>query len=137
VINSPLLQTIAKAVLPPAILFSIYLLFRGHNLPGGGFVAGLMTAAAVILQYVAAGRSSTDGVAPFDPEKLIRLGLLFAVGTGLASMCLSFPFLTSAFTYAEIPILGTFELTSVLFFDIGVYFIVAGVTLTILLAIEE
>ena len=135
--HSPLLQTIAKLVLPPAILFAAYLLFRGHNLPGGGFVAGLMTAGAVILQYVATGRQSADGTAPFRPERLIGIGLLFAIGTGVVPMLLSFPFLTSTFAYVDLPVLGHMELASALFFDFGVYFVVTGVTLSILLQIEE
>lgn len=134
---SPLLQTIAKIVLPPAILFAVYLMFRGHNLPGGGFVAGLMTAAAVMLQYVAGGRQKATDEAPFDPAKLIPIGLVFALGTGVASLLLGFPFLTSTFTYLDIPVLGHFELASATMFDIGVFFVVTGVTLSILLAIEE
>ena len=135
--DSLMLQTIAKIVLPPAILFAVYLLFRGHNLPGGGFVAGLMTAAAVILQYVAGGRQSAGDTAPFNPVKLIPVGLLFAIGTGVVPMLLGYPFLTSTFTYAEVPLFGEFELASALFFDLAVFFVVTGVTLSILLVIEE
>ena len=135
--HSPLLQTVAKIVLPPAILFAVYLLSRGHNLPGGGFVAGLMTAAAVILQYVAGGRQSGNGTPPFDPLRLIPVGLVLAVGTGVAAMLLGYPFLTSTFAYVDVPVLGTFELASAMVFDIGVFFVVTGVTLSILLAIEE
>lgn len=135
--NSPLLNSVAKLLLPPAILYSVYLLFRGHNLPGGGFIAGLMTANAVILQYVAGGRAATRRGAPTAAEVLIGVGLFIAIGTGLVSMALSYPFLTSAFTHVDIPVLGHFELASALAFDIGVYLTVAGVTLAILLAIEE
>ena len=72
--HSPLLQTVAKIVLPPAILFAVYLLSRGHNLPGGGFVAGLMTAAAVILQYVARGEQGHYGhPRQFNTEELTKL----------------------------------------------------------------
>jgi len=135
--NSPLLNTVARLVLPPAILYSVYLLFRGHQLPGGGFIAGLMVANAVILQYVAGGRTATRDGAPTTPERLIGIGLFLTLGTGLVAMALSYPFLTSAFTYVDIPLFGKFELASALAFDVGVYLVVAGVTLAILLAIEE
>lgn len=135
--NSPLLDSVAKLVLPPALLYSMYLLFRGHNLPGGGFIAGLMTANAVILQYVAGGRQIARSGAPTGPEFLIGVGLLLAIGTGLVPMALGQPFLTSAFTHVDIPLLGDFELASALAFDVGVYLVVTGVTLAILLAIEE
>jgi len=135
--NSPLLRSVAKLILPPAILYSVYLLTRGHNLPGGGFIAGLLTASAVVLQYVADGRRLTSSGAPTSPEILIGLGLLLAIGTGIGSMLLSYPFLTSAFAHVEIPVLGDFELATAMLFDIGVYLVVTGVTITILLAIEE
>lgn len=135
--NSLLLQTIARIVLPPALLFAVYLLSRGHNMPGGGFVAGLMVASAVILQYVAGGRHSANGVPAFDPKKLIPIGLVVALGAGIVPMLLSYPFLTSTFTYVDVPVLGNFELASAMVFDIGVFLVVAGVMLTILLAIEE
>lgn len=135
--RSILLQTIARIILPPALLYAAYLLFRGHHLPGGGFVAGLMTAAAIILQYVANDRRSVEQIAPVRPEDLIALGLALAAATGLGAMVFSYPFLTSAFTHFEVPILGDFELPSALFFDLGVYFVVTGITLSILLAIEE
>jgi multicomponent K+:H+ antiporter subunit A len=135
--KSILLQTIARVILPPALLYALYLLFRGHNLPGGGFVAGLMTAAAIILQFVAFERQRMEESAPMRPEGLIALGLAFALLTGVGSMFLSYPFLTSAFAHVHVPIIGDIELTSALFFDIGVYFVVTGITLSILLAIEQ
>ena len=135
--KSLLLQTISRVILPPALLYAVYLLFRGHNLPGGGFVAGLMTAAAIILQYVASERRSIEDNSPMRPEGLIALGLAFAVLTGIGSMLFSYPFLTSTFAHVHVPVLGDVELTSALFFDLGVYFVVTGITLSILLAIEQ
>jgi multicomponent K+:H+ antiporter subunit A len=136
-VKSLLLQTISRVILPPALLYAVYLLFRGHNLPGGGFVAGLMTAAAIILQYVASERRSIEDNSPMRPEGLIALGLAFAVLTGIGSMLFSYPFLTSTFAHVHVPVLGDVELTSALFFDLGVYFVVTGITLSILLAIEQ
>lgn len=135
--TSPLLQSVARIILPPALLYAAHLLFRGHNLPGGGFVAGLMVAAAFILQAVAVDRRSVRRVAPVRPERLIPLGLALAVLTGVAAQLLGAPFLTTAFGHVEIPFLGEFESSTAFFFDLGVFLVVAGVTLTILMTIEE
>lgn len=135
--SSILLRTIARLILPPAMVYTAYILFRGHNLPGGGFCAGLVTAAAIILQYVALERRSVEESLPVRPEALIGIGLALAAVTGLAPMALSYPFLTSAFAHVHIPVLGDFESSSALFFDLGIFFVVTGVTLSILLSIEE
>jgi multicomponent K+:H+ antiporter subunit A len=135
--SSILLRTIARIILPPAFLYAAYVLFRGHNLPGGGFCAGLLTAAAMILQYVAIERRAVEERSPLRPEALIGLGLALAAATGLAAMALSYPFLTSAFAHVHVPYLGNFESSSALFFDLGVYFVVTGITLTILLVIGD
>jgi multicomponent K+:H+ antiporter subunit A len=135
--NSPLLQSVARLLLPPALLYAAHLLFRGHQLPGGGFVAGLMTAAAIILEYVAAERRVADSGLPFRPETLIAAGLALAAATGAGALLLGYPFLTSTFAHTHIPILGEIEYSTVLLFDVGVFLLVAGVTVSILLAIEE
>jgi multicomponent K+:H+ antiporter subunit A len=134
---SPLLQSVARVLLPLALLLAAHLLFRGHNLPGGGFVAGLMTAAAIILQFVAAERRVAHRAIPYSPETLIWVGLLFAAGTGVGSLLLGYPLLTSTFGHVHVPLLGEFEGSTAFFFDLGVYFVVTGATLAILIAIEE
>ncbi len=133
--NSPLLTMVARILLPPALLFAAYLFFRGHNLPGGGFVAGLMTAATIILQYVATGRARV--YAPVEAQRLIGWGLALAAITGIGALMAGMPFLTSTFGHIEIPLLGHFEASTASLFDLGVFLVVAGVTLTILLAIED
>lgn len=133
--TSLLLSMVARIVLPPALLFAVYLFFRGHNLPGGGFVAGLMTAATIILQYVATGRARI--YAPVDAQRLIGWGLALATLTGVGALCAGQPFLSSTFGHVEIPFLGHFEASTASLFDLGVFLVVAGVTLTILLAIED
>lgn len=135
--KSILLQTIARILMPPALVYAAYILFRGHNFPGGGFCAGLMTAAAVLLHYVARERREVEAYVPFRPDVLIPIGLALAAATGLGAMLFSLPFLTSTFAHAHVPVLGNFESSTALFFDLGVYFVVTGITLSILLAIEE
>jgi multicomponent K+:H+ antiporter subunit A len=127
-----LLAVISQALLPLALMVSVYIFFRGHNLPGGGFVAGLITAVAMILQYVAKG---VDWVKPrfkVEYSTLIGLGILQATITGLASWLFDRPFLTSWFDYFDIPLIGQIELASAIAFDLGVYLTVVGSTLLIL-----
>ena len=127
-----LLAVISQALLPLALIVSVYIFFRGHNLPGGGFVAGLITAVAMILQYVAKG---VDWVKPrlkVEYSTLIAVGILLATVTGLASWLFDRPFLTSWFDYFEVPLIGQIELASAIAFDLGVYLTVVGATLLIL-----
>jgi len=134
-VTSLLLWMVSRIILPPALLFAAFLFVRGHNLPGGGFVAGLMTAATIILQYVATGRSKLSE--PVKAGRLIALGLAVATLTGLGALVLGYPFMTSAFGHVEIPIIGHVESSTAVLFDLGVFLVVTGVTLTILLAIED
>jgi multicomponent K+:H+ antiporter subunit A len=134
---SILLDSVARIILPPALLVAAYLLFRGHNLPGGGFIAGLLTAAAFVLQYVAAGRERVARVLPVRPDLLIGLGLALAALTGVGAQAGGYPFLTSTYGHLDVPVLGEFESSTAFLFDLGVYLVVTGITLRILLAIEE
>ncbi len=134
---SILLNSVARIILPPALMIAAYLLFRGHNLPGGGFIAGLLTAAAFILQFVAAGRAPIARLLPFRPDLLVALGLALATLTGVGAQLFDYPFLTSTYGHLEVPVLGDFELATAFLFDLGVFLVVAGITLRILLTIEE
>jgi multicomponent K+:H+ antiporter subunit A len=134
---SILLNSVARIILPPALLIAAYLLVRGHQLPGGGFVAGVLTAAAFVLQFVAAGRTPIARRLPVRPALLVVLGLALAGLTGLGAQLLGYPFLTSTYGHLDLPLLGHFEASTAFFFDCGVYLVVTGVTLEILLAIEE
>jgi len=134
---SILLLSVARILLPLAFLVAAHLLFRGHNLPGGGFVAGLMTAAALILQFVAADRRVAMIGLPSRPENLIWLGLGVAATDSAASLLLGYPLLTHTTFSFTVPVLGYFKLSTAMFFDFGVFLVVTGVTLTILIAIEE
>ncbi len=134
---SPLLNSVARIILPPALLVAAYLLFRGHNLPGGGFIAGLLTAAAFVLQFVASGREPVARMLPLNPDLLLASGLALATLTGVGAQLFDYPFLTSTYGHLDVPVLGDFESSTAFFFDLGVYLVVTGVTLRILLTIEE
>lgn len=127
-----LLAMISQALLPMALMVSVYIFFRGHNLPGGGFVAGLITAIAIILQYVAQGVDWVKQRLTLEYHRLIAVGVLIAAATGALSWCFDRPFLTSWFDYFQLPLIGEIELASAMAFDLGVYLTVVGATLMIL-----
>ncbi|GAB55450.1 Na(+)/H(+) antiporter subunit A1 [Glaciecola punicea ACAM 611] len=135
--HPPILAMISQALLPLALLVSFYIFLRGHNMPGGGFIAGLITAVALIQQYIAHG---VDWVKPrikVEYQTLISLGVLIATFTGIASWFFGRPFMTTWFDYFDIPLIGEIELASALVFDLGVYLTVVGATLFILASLGK
>ena len=128
-----ILATFARLLLPLALLVSVFIFLRGHNLPGGGFIAGLITAVALIMQYLANGVSWTHARLPERTQPLIAAGLLIALLTGLGSWAFGRPFLTSTFGHMSWPLVGEFELASAMAFDLGVFLVVVGATLLILI----
>ncbi len=126
------LATLSRVLLPMALLVSVFIFLRGHNLPGGGFIAGLVTAVALILQYVASGVQWTQSRLPLNYQGMAGLGVLIAGLTGLGSWLFDHPFLTSSFGYFQIPLIGQIELATAMLFDLGVYLTVVGATLLIL-----
>ena len=130
-----MLQQIARPMLPLALMISAYIFLRGHNMPGGGFIAGLITAVALILQYIASGMSWTQGRISIRYHNVIGLGLLFALIAGAGSFAFGYPFLTSTFDYVYWPVVGKFEVASALIFDLGVYLTVIGATLLALTSV--
>lgn len=127
-----ILDVLARALLPLAMLISIFIFLRGHNLPGGGFIAGLITAAALILQYISHGVAWAQERQPVSYHAISGAGLLIAGLTGLGSWLFGYPFLTSAFGHFDLPLVGEFELATAMLFDLGVYLVVVGATLLIL-----
>ena len=132
-LHPAILAAFSRLLLPLALLVAIFVLLRGHNLPGGGFIAGLITAVALITQYLANGIHWTSSRMSTRLNPLIGIGLLLATATGLGSWAFGYPFLTSTFTHVHWPIVGEFEIASAMLFDLGVYLVVVGVTLLILL----
>jgi len=126
------LVTISRPLLPLALLVSVYIFLRGHNLPGGGFIAGLVTSVALLLQYVASGVGWMHHRMPGDYHPVVALGLLLAGVTGVASWLFGHPFLTSTFDYLHWPLVGKFEVASAMLFDTGVFLTVVGATLLML-----
>jgi len=132
-----LLASISQSLLPLALLVSVYIFLRGHNLPGGGFIAGLVTATAFILQYMAHGSAWVSSRFDANYRKIIASGILIALATGVGSWFFDRPFLTSWFEYFDIPFVGKVELASAIAFDLGVYITVVGSTLMILASLGK
>ncbi|RUO46032.1 monovalent cation/H+ antiporter subunit A [Pseudidiomarina donghaiensis] len=132
-VKHPLLvQTVSQAILPLALMVSVYIFLRGHNLPGGGFIAGLITAAAMILQYMANGVDWVKHRFDYNYQTLASVGVMIALFTGLGSWFFGKNFLTSWFAHVHWPIVGEFEIATAILFDLGVYLTVIGATLMIL-----
>jgi multicomponent K+:H+ antiporter subunit A len=134
---SVILATVSRVVLPVLILFSLHLLLRGHNEPGGGFIAGLMTAAAFVLQYIAYNNEYVRTNVRLNYRALLATGLALAGGTGVAAFFYGSAFLEHRFAHFRVPLLGDVELTTALAFDVGVYCVVVGVTLMVISTLGE
>ncbi|WP_331345064.1 monovalent cation/H+ antiporter subunit A [Cellvibrio sp. UBA7661] len=128
----PILTVLSRILLPLALMVSVYIFLRGHNQPGGGFIAGLITSVALILQYVCSGSDWVRQRLPVDYGRVSVAGVLIATLTGLASWAFGYPFLTTTFSHIHWPIVGEFELASAMIFDTGVFLTVVGATLLML-----
>ncbi|WP_448383694.1 monovalent cation/H+ antiporter subunit A [Desulfosoma sp.] len=133
--HPPLLAQAARLLMPLALMVAVFLFFRGHNRPGGGFVAGLVVATILILQHMANGIEWAQARLRFRILPWIAAGLLLAVFTGLGSLFLGRPFLTSAVVHGRLPLIGHWEITSALAFDLGVFCTVVGTLLLILVGL--
>ncbi len=122
---------------PVIIVLAVHLFLRGHDLPGGGFAAGVALAIAFILQYLASGTRWVEDRLRILPLRWIGLGLLFAAATGMGAWFFGYPFLTSFFRYVEIPQIGKMPLASALSFDFGVFLLVVGATVLVLIALAH
>ncbi|RBY84603.1 Na+/H+ antiporter subunit A [Blastococcus sp. TF02A-30] len=130
--RSVVLEVITRILFHTIVVFSIYLLFSGHNEPGGGFAGGLVAGLALVLRYLAGGRYELGEAAPVDPGLLLGAGLLFAGGTGAVGLALGADALQTAILETTLPVLGDVKLVTSLFFDMGVYLIVVGLVLDVL-----
>lgn len=122
---------------PFTVLLAAYLFLRGHDLPGGGFAAGIAMAIGFLLQYLAGGTRWVEDRLRIMPLRWIALGLILAAFTGMGSWLFGFPFLTTHFQYLDVPLIGKVPIASALFFDLGVFSLVVGATALILIALAH
>ncbi|MFL1876232.1 hydrogen gas-evolving membrane-bound hydrogenase subunit E, partial [Hansschlegelia beijingensis] len=128
---------IMRLLFPVVGTMAVFLLLRGHDLPGGGFVAGITMAVAFLLQYMALGTAQAEERLHVLPVRWIGVGLLLATGTGAASWLFGRPFLTSYFGYADLPLIGKMPTASAFVFDLGVFSLVVGATVLMLIALAH
>ncbi|SHK01143.1 multisubunit potassium/proton antiporter, PhaA subunit /multisubunit potassium/proton antiporter, PhaB subunit [Shimia gijangensis] len=129
-----MMVVVTRVMMPIALMVGVYIFFRGHNLPGGGFIAGLVVAIAFVMQYMASGFAWTAARQTFPYHGVIGSGVLIAAATGMGAWFNDLPFLTSAFGYVYLPGLDKFELATAALFDLGVFLAVSG---AVLLALES
>ncbi|HNQ76498.1 MAG TPA: MnhB domain-containing protein, partial [Pseudothauera hydrothermalis] len=123
----PMIMVVAtRVMLPLALLVGAYIFLRGHNQPGGGFIAALVVSIALIMQYMASGFGWAAQRVKVKYHAMIGGGVLVAAATGIAAMVMDRPFLTSAFAHVHLPVIGEFELASAMAFDTGVFLTVVG-----------
>jgi multicomponent Na+:H+ antiporter subunit B len=133
--SSLILSAAIRYLLPLLLLLSVYLLLRGHNLPGGGFVGGLVAASAFALYVIAHGPRAAREMLRVNPRLLIGLGLLTSLLSGCLSLVAGLPFMTGVWGSKSVAVLG--KIGSPVVFDIGVYTVVLGVVLTIIFSLAE
>ena len=136
-INEVILQSIAKLVVFIILTLALYLFFSGHNAPGGGFIAGLVLASAIILLFLAFDMETVLKGIPLDFKMIAALGVFLAVSTGVGSILFDVPFLTHTIVAYDLPLFGMIELSTVTLFEAGVALTVVGVVITIILTISE
>jgi multicomponent Na+:H+ antiporter subunit B len=132
--RSPILQSASRYLLPILLLFSIFLLLRGHYYPGGGFVGGLVAAIAFVLHSFAFGTAETTKMLKYKPSSIIPIGLIISAISMFLPVFFGLPVMTGLWFEEPIPVVGL--VGSALLFDIGVYLVVIGVVLTILFTIS-
>jgi len=132
---SIILSTASRYLLPLMLIFSFFLLLRGHNEPGGGFVGGLVAAAAYALYLIANGVDEAKKLLKAEPIKLIALGLLLAVISAFISVVTGQDFMTGVWAKNEFPVVG--KVGTPLLFDLGVYFLVLGIVTKIIFSLAE
>ena len=130
--RSLILSVAVDALFHTVLVFSLYLLFAGHNAPGGGFVGGLVAGAAFVLRYVDGGAPAVVEASRYHPAGLLGAGLALAMVTGAGSWLWGLQLFESGKLEVDLPVIGTMKATSALPFDIGVYLVVVGLVLVIL-----
>lgn len=128
---------LVRLLQPLAVVVALYLLMRGHNQPGGGFIAGLVISIGFILQYMVAGTAWVEAHMKLRPPRWIAYGLMTAALCGIGAWLFGYPFLTTHTAHMKLPILGEIHLPSAALFDIGVFAVVVGATMLILTALSH
>jgi len=134
-VDSLILRSGARFLVPLMLLFSVFVLVRGHNEPGGGFVGGLVAATAFALVLLSEGLAEARRILRLDPLALVAAGLFVALASGVPPLLRAWPFMTGLWLKVPLPVVG--KVGSPVMFDVGVYLVVLGIVLGILFALAE
>jgi multicomponent Na+:H+ antiporter subunit B len=134
--SSLLLRVASRFLMPLLLLFALFLLLRGHNEPGGGFVGGLVVAAAFVLYVIAYGLPAGRRALLVEPSRLLGAGLLVAIGSGVPAVVVGMPFMTAVWTKVDLGSAAV-DVGTPLVFDVGVFLAVIGVVLTIVFTLAD
>lgn len=135
--KSLILRTATQLLLPLLLLFSVFVMLRGHNAPGGGFAGGLVAASAWALYLFSFSLEEARDLLIIEPRSLVSVGLLVALSSAMLSVVLGLPLMTGLWISLPVPMLGKVDVGTPLIFDFGVYLVVIGVTITILMTLAE
>ena len=135
--NSLILHTAIKLIVPLGLLFALFMALKGHDEPGGGFIGGLIAAVSLVIYRISAGAEAFERLIPTHPRTIVMLGMLIAVATGLAPMLLGWPFLSTWHDYLPLPGGERVHLASALAFDAGVLLVVIGAAIGMILRLSE
>jgi multicomponent K+:H+ antiporter subunit A len=135
--STVIFRTAARLLVPLSLLFGVFIFFKGHQTPGGGFVAGLVFSMGVVVHRMAQGAAQTRWLLHAKERTLIGLGLVLALATGAGSLLFGLPFLTSRFGYLELPGDQHVEWATVMGFDLGVALVVTGTVVGMINALGE
>ncbi len=133
--STVILRTGARFIVPVSLIFAMYIYFKGHQTPGGGFVAGLVAAVALIVYRMSEGGARLRRVLPCSERTFIAVGLLLALATGAGALLFGLPFFTSNHGYDPLP--AGYEWATVMVFDLGVFLVVTGVVVGMINALSE
>ncbi|PXA99343.1 Na(+)/H(+) antiporter subunit B [Nostoc sp. 3335mG] len=134
--NTIIFRTAAPLIVAVMLVFSVYICLRGHNEPGGGFIGGLIAASAIAVFGMASGPHAVRKALHFDPLAIAGCGVLLAGASGVLSLFIDAPFMTSIWLYLDVGN-SVVPLSTPMFFDIGVYFVVFGTLSAVALALED
>lgn len=135
--NDVILESSTTFITFIIFLFAVYLFFAGHYTPGGGFIGGLVTASALVLVLLAFDIKTLRQILPIDYKQMTAVGMLISVLTASGALLFNKPFFTHAHGYFNLPLFGKTSLHTAMLFDLGVYLVVVGVTMTIIQTIGE
>jgi multicomponent Na+:H+ antiporter subunit B len=136
-IYSLIFRVAARLLVPLLLLFSVFMLLRGHSYPGGGFVGGLVAGSAFVMYALATGVTQARALLSFEPQTLLGVGLSCAVGAGIIGLMSGANFMTSLWLKIPLPGLGYLKLGTTLLFDIGVMLVVVGTVLLMVFSVED